>query len=188
MSLSNDELQQVIDRVLAGDREAFLEIVRSHGLMLRSYLASQLYYIDEVDDLAQETFIAVYRNLGKFRKGEDFGAWLRGVARNKLYMFYRGRSRRGAAMERFREEVNREVEQEIDGATSGDTSENVERLLGCIARLPERMRRVVRAGLDGVRTSALAEEMETSPAAIYNLNYRAHQLLKECLARDGRTA
>ena len=54
---------------------------------------------------------------------------------------------------------------------------------GCIAQLPERLRRVVRAGLDGERPAELAEEMSTTVGAIYNLHYRANQLLRECLKK-----
>jgi RNA polymerase sigma-70 factor (ECF subfamily) len=57
-------------------------------------------------------------------------------------------------------------------------------LLQCVARLPERMRRVVRAGLEGDKPAALAEELATSVTAIYNLHHRANKLLRECLLKE----
>jgi RNA polymerase sigma-70 factor (ECF subfamily) len=57
-------------------------------------------------------------------------------------------------------------------------------LLRCIARLPEKLRRVVRAGLDGDKPANLAETLGTSVTAIYNLHYRANRLLRTCLHKE----
>ena len=54
---------------------------------------------------------------------------------------------------------------DLEEAAAGDTSESIEALLRCIARLPERLRRVVRAGLDGDKPADLAEELVTSIGA-----------------------
>src|SRR6478735_8356489 len=94
-----------IAEVLRGNRDAFRRLVEAYGLPLRSYLASQVYRLDDVDDLAQEVFIAAYRNLHKFRVGDDFAAWLRGIARNEVLMYFRSTARREAALGRFRAEV-----------------------------------------------------------------------------------
>src|SRR4051794_41896095 len=88
------ELSAVIDDVLRGDRDAFRKILRGYGLSLRSYIATQVHHMEDIDDLAQEVFFVAYRSLGEFRRGEDFGAWLRGIARNKVYDHFRSTSRR----------------------------------------------------------------------------------------------
>jgi RNA polymerase sigma-70 factor (ECF subfamily) len=41
----------------------------------------------------------------------------------------------------------------------------------------------VRAGLDGDRPAELAKALATTVGAIYNLHYKANQLLRECLQR-----
>src|SRR4030081_916121 len=95
------ELDAVIDEVIRGNRDAFRKILHAYGLSLRSYIATYIHALDDIDDLAQEVFIVAYRNLADFRRGDDFGAWLRGVARNKLYHHFRNASRRNKALERF---------------------------------------------------------------------------------------
>jgi RNA polymerase sigma-70 factor, ECF subfamily len=181
--LQPSEIEAVLDRVSRGDRDAYGQIVRSYSLPLRSYLAAQVYHLDDVDDLAQEVFIAAYRNLSTFRRGEDFGAWLRGIARNKLHVYIRSSARRDRALRQFREDVLTLVGPDLDRAAASDTSGAIEALLRCIAQLPEKMRRVVRAGLEGEKSKALAEELLTTVGAIYNLQYRANQLLRDCLQR-----
>ncbi len=175
------ELHPILDEIARGNREAFRWIVRGWGLPIRSYLASQIHHLDEVDDLAQEVFVAAFRNLGSFRRDEDFGAWLRGIARNKARDYFRSIARRESALERFRAEIRDCVELDLRSITAADRSDLIERLLQCIARLPEKLRRVVHAGLDDDKPAALAEEFATTVGAIYQLHYRANQLLRQCV-------
>jgi RNA polymerase sigma-70 factor, ECF subfamily len=177
------EIEAIIDEVLRGDKDAFRKIIRSFTLFVRSYIAAHVHHLDVVDDLAQDVFFAAFRNLRDFRRGDEFGAWLRGIARNKVYEHFRSSSRRSKAMERFHEEVARLTEAKLETAVSGDRSESIEVLLHCIGRLPERMRRVVHAGLDGDKPVDLANELHTTVGAVYSLHYRANQLLRECMRK-----
>ena len=182
--LEPTEVAGVLDEVARGNRDAFRRVVRAYSLPLRSYLASQTHNLDDVDDLAQEVFLAAFRNLSGFRQGDDFGAWLRGIARNKLFEHWRRTARRTRALDAFREEVARAVEADLECAAASDRSEDIEALLRCIAQLPDRLRRVVRGGLDGDKPAALAETLETSVGAVYNLHYRANQLLLTCMQKE----
>jgi RNA polymerase sigma-70 factor, ECF subfamily len=176
--------QAVLEEVMRGNVNAFRGIVRAHSLAIRSYLCSQLYDLDQADDLTQEIFIAAFQSLHKFRRGEDFGKWLRGIARLKLQMYFRTSSRRQGALARFREEVAGIIEVDLEQAASADRSPDIETLLRCVGRLPERLRQVVHAGLDGVKPAMLAESMSISVGAVYNLHYRANQLLRRCMREE----
>jgi RNA polymerase sigma-70 factor (ECF subfamily) len=182
--LTSADIDVVREQVDRGNRDAFRLIVRAFSLPLRGFIASQVHHPNDVDDIAQEVFLAAYRQLGTFRAGEDFGAWLRGIARNKLLDYFRSTARRDRALGRFREEVARVVQDDLEGAAADDRSESIEALLRCIARLPEKLRRVVRAGLDGDKSADLAEEFVTSVGAVYNLHYRANQLLRDCVRKE----
>jgi RNA polymerase sigma-70 factor (ECF subfamily) len=184
MNADETDLNTLLDRIGRGETDLYLQVVRRFELMLRGYLAGQLYNLAEADDLAQEVFIAAWRDLAGFRRGEDFGAWLRGIARNRLLAHFRTQQRRANAVERFQAEVARIAEQELDAAARNDESGRFDRLLHCISRLPEKLRRIVHAGLDGARPAALAEELQTTVPAIYQLHYRANQLLRECMTKE----
>ena len=184
MNADETDLNTLLDRIGRGETDLYLQVVRRFELMLRGYLAGQLYNLAEADDLAQEVFIAAWRDLAGFRRGEDFGAWLRGIARHRLLTHFRSQQRRANAVERFQAEVARIAEQELDTAAQNDESGRFDRLLHCISRLPEKLRRVVHAGLDGARPAALAGELRTTVPAIYQLHYRANQLLRECMTKE----
>jgi RNA polymerase sigma-70 factor (ECF subfamily) len=109
---------------------------------------------------------------------------LRGIARHKLLTYFRSATRRNHALHRFREEVARLVERDLERIAAAERTERMERLLRCIAQLPDRLRRVVRAGLSGHRSAELAKELSTTVGAVYTLHYRANQLLRECLQQE----
>lgn len=182
--IESASLQALLDRILRGERDLFLHVVRRHELMLRSYLASQLYDLSEVDDLAQETFIAAFKDLRSFRQGEDFGAWLRGIARHRLLTHFRSLQRRESATRRFQAEVTRVAREDLENAARQHQGDHLARLLHCISKLPDKLRRVVHAGLEGLKPSSLAGELGTTVPAIYQLHYRANQLLRECMSKE----
>ncbi len=83
MNLTDHDL---IARVLADDdRHAFGELVRRHQSAVRGFLRRLTGGRHSLaDDLAQETFIAAYRDLGRFRGGSAFSSWLFGIAYNQF--------------------------------------------------------------------------------------------------------
>ena len=176
----------LVQRILRGERDLFLHLVQEHERMLRSFLASQLYNLTEVDDLAQETFVAAFRDLAAFRSDNDFGSWLRGIARNRLLTHFRAVQRRDSAVRRFQEEVSRIVAEDLEDVVRHrtDTEDQMARLLGCVSRLPEKLRRIVHAGLEGLKAGVLAEELGTTVPAVYQLHYRANRLLRACLEKE----
>jgi RNA polymerase sigma-70 factor (ECF subfamily) len=177
------EVEAVLNEVARGRTETFGRVVRAYALPLRSFLSSQVHHMADVDDLAQEVFLAALKSLPKFRPGDDFGAWLRGIARNKLLVYFRTQSRRLQALQRFRDEVSAVIEADLERSAAADRAETIEQLLRCVGQLPERLRKVVRAGLDGDTPAELARELSTSVGVIYNMHYRANQLLRDCLRK-----
>jgi len=74
----------LVARVLTGeDRHAFAELTRRHQSAVRSLLR-RLTRNDHAlaDDLAQDTFIQVYRNLRQFRGDARFATWIYRIAYN----------------------------------------------------------------------------------------------------------
>ena len=82
MELSDD---QIIERTLAGETDAFSLIVRRwerpiYGLSLR-----MLGRDEDARDVCQETFLAAFRNLRKFRGEAKFSSWLYRIALNACH-------------------------------------------------------------------------------------------------------
>jgi RNA polymerase sigma-70 factor (ECF subfamily) len=76
--------EQLIARVVVqDDRYAFSELVRRHQSGVRATLRRLTAGNHALaDDLAQETFLAAYRNLRSFRQEARFSTWLYRIATN----------------------------------------------------------------------------------------------------------
>lgn len=83
MNSPDDEDILCIQRVLAGDREAFSSIVSRYERRLRSYCRSRLPEA-EVDDTVQDILVRAFRGLGGFRLGSSFSPWLFTIAFNVI--------------------------------------------------------------------------------------------------------
>lgn len=176
-----DQIERIISAVRRGETDKFRLLVREYGMIVRAYLAARLSHQDDADDLAQEVFLIAFDKLDACDP-RRFQAWLLGIAKNQLRNHWRARSRREDALSRFREEVSEIVEGDLETAAQSFTPARIERLLHCIALLPDRLRRIVRGGLDGICSETMAAELGIKPNALYQARFRAHAALRKCMS------
>src|ERR687883_210628 len=75
--------EQIVERALAGDGEAFGEIVRRWERRIFALAYGILGRDEDARDVAQETFIAAFRNLSGFRGEAKVSSWLHRIAVNQ---------------------------------------------------------------------------------------------------------
>src|SRR5713101_990333 len=73
----------LIARILAGEKEAFHELIRPYERMVYLTLFSIVKNETEAEDAAQETVINAYRHLASFRGEAKFSTWLTTIAINE---------------------------------------------------------------------------------------------------------
>jgi RNA polymerase sigma-70 factor (ECF subfamily) len=85
--------QQLVDRVRAGDKNAFNFLVLRYQNRVAALVARFVKDQQEVEDVSQEAFIKAYRALHLFRGDSAFYTWLYRIAVNtaKNYLVSRGR-------------------------------------------------------------------------------------------------
>ena len=183
MTMDDKEVGDVIDMVLRGNSREFVRLVREFGLPVRSFIHARVRNAADAEDLAQETFIAAFRGLAKFEIGLSFEAWLIGIARHRVLGHFRASDRRHRANERFREECLAKIETELNDIERETGEESLKRLMDCVEKLPERMRQVIRARLRGEDGSMAAKLLNTTRGAIYMIQLRANDQLRDCMTR-----
>ncbi|NTW00754.1 MAG: sigma-70 family RNA polymerase sigma factor [Oscillochloris sp.] len=92
--MSNEE-QRLIEFAQQGDVDAFNQLVRLYESRVYNLCYRMLGDSDAAADVAQDTFISAYRNIGRFRGGM-FRSWLLRIATNACYDALRARKRRPA--------------------------------------------------------------------------------------------
>lgn len=76
----NDDAELVAES-LAGNRDAFREIVERHQSLICSLAYSATGSLSQSEDIAQETFIAAWKDLAALREPAKLRAWLRSIVR-----------------------------------------------------------------------------------------------------------
>ena len=88
-----NEEADLVSEAIAGDDKAFEELVRRHkGAVLRTAARFARNH-EELEDLGQETFLRVYRDLRSFRGDAPFGHWLARITVHVCYDALRKRRR-----------------------------------------------------------------------------------------------
>jgi RNA polymerase sigma-70 factor (ECF subfamily) len=70
----------IVDAVLAGDRDAFRQLVDRESASVVRASHRILGDLHEAEDIAQEAFVTAYRSLASWRGDGPFGAWLTRIA------------------------------------------------------------------------------------------------------------
>jgi RNA polymerase sigma-70 factor (ECF subfamily) len=82
MEISDD---QIIERTLAGETDAFGLLVRRWERPIYGISLRMLGRDEDARDVCQETFLAAFRNLRKFRGDAKFSSWLYRIALNACH-------------------------------------------------------------------------------------------------------
>jgi RNA polymerase sigma-70 factor, ECF subfamily len=180
-------MKDILQKVLGGDRDAYRAIVKEYGPVVRACLAGHLSSPDVVEDLAQETFIAAYEHLGEFDLEQDFGPWVKGIARNKMLMHLRRAYMHGEAIEKLKAKAAERAFEDVARLQSRDDGRAVDALRRCFEKLPQRLVGVLRARyFERESVTAIAGRHRTTVSAISSLLFRGRKELQGCMGRSAQ--
>ena len=84
---------ELVARVAAGDEDAFAEIYELYSPRVFGFCLKRVGDRAEAEDLAQETFVQLYRSLGSFEGRSSLLTWTFGIAHNVCFRYFRHCSR-----------------------------------------------------------------------------------------------
>jgi len=84
MSVTANNDAELVSGSLAGNRDAFGQIVARYQSLVCSLAFSATGSLSQSEDLAQETFVTAWKQLAGLREPEKLRAWLCGIARNLI--------------------------------------------------------------------------------------------------------
>jgi len=129
-----------------------------------------------VEDVMQETFVAIWRKPHGYRGSGEVAAWVWGIAIRKLIDRLRNQPPALLSLAVEREAEPSAEEQVLLGVQYGD-------LAGAIERLSPELRAVVQATvLDGLTTREAARLLGIPPGTVKTRMMRARAQLREALA------
>jgi RNA polymerase sigma-70 factor (ECF subfamily) len=135
----------LIARAVAGDSEAFSELVRRYQNMAYHVAFRILGNTDDAEDATQDAFLSAYRALKRFRHG-SFRAWLMRIVTNACYDSLRRARHRAAASLDSGEDAERQeclVDPGASPEAMAERQDQSRQVQHALAALPPRQRVVV---------------------------------------------
>lgn len=170
----------LLKRAQEGDEDAYERCLIDLAAVLRAYVRSNAGDVPWVDDVVQESLIAIHRARHTYDPSRSFGAWFYAIARNRLIDAVRHSSRRQArevAMERL-----------PDPPTIEGQSADPGPIAAAIAQLPPRQRLVITAmKIHGDSTRDVAARTGMSESAVKVTAHRGYKMLRRLLNRSGQS-
>jgi RNA polymerase sigma-70 factor, ECF subfamily len=174
------EADRIVRQVLAGDTQAFAELVRLYQESVWRIAAALLRDRDATENLVQQVFVDAYFHLDQYAPGTDFGAWVRTVARNRLRKELRTAAREDRRLETYRRRLAERLRAESVGRDDSDAY--VAALRGCREALPPRDAALVRMRYEkGLSFEAIAARQGQTPEAVQRMISRIRFRLRDCI-------
>ncbi|MDA3960258.1 MAG: sigma-70 family RNA polymerase sigma factor [Planctomycetota bacterium] len=179
--MSNIPLEHLAATAAEGDLPAAEALIAT----LHSHLVAFLHLLgvpeSDIDDLAQNVTIKMYRSLPRYDAAQPFLPWLRTIARREVANHWRGLSRRERRVLEFRSRC-----EQLLRSREADPASNHDALQRCIAALKQRQRAIVEAHYYQGHTSAtIASHLGMSAVAVRKALMTVRDALRRCLEAAG---
>lgn len=177
----------VLERVLAGDEDAFSLLVKRYEPKLRVYVGQIVPSDEEARDLVQEAFIRVWRHLDQYDPTYRFSTWLFRIAHNLAIDHLRRRRQPTISLDLGEDEEGDELRLDPVDSRRGPLADLANRELAEamareIERLPESYRElVILRHFVGLAYTEIADYKELPLGTVKNKLFRAHSVLREAL-------
>jgi RNA polymerase sigma-70 factor (ECF subfamily) len=173
--------EALMQRAGRGCRECFVVLVRRHQAKLVNFFA-RLGDSNHAEDLAQETFVRLYRYRKRYRPTARFTTFLYVLARRARVDHVRRQARRRDVLDGFA------AEREVSASVRDSAADLAGRAQEALATLSEEMRSVVVLSIfQGLKYREIAEVLGIPVGTVKTRVFHAMRKLREVLA-DGRTA
>jgi RNA polymerase sigma-70 factor (ECF subfamily) len=176
---------RLMSRVSAGDMAAFEALVERHQTLVAGTVGRMLGHNSDVEDVAQQVFVRVWKSAGRYVPRAKFTTWLLKITRNLVFNELRRRKRH--PMTSLQNEPDGDEMQLKDERATGPDAALLETELqgaieSAIAALPETQRMaVVLRRYEELSYEEIAEVLDQSVPAVKSLLFRARTELRERL-------
>ena len=182
--------KELIRQAKSGNLKAYEEII---GLYEKKVFSTIYYMVkndNEVEDIAQEVFIKIYKNLGNFKEESSLYTWIYRITVNVCIDEFKKRKKVVYLDEKI-DTKDGEVELQLsdDSKSPTDIAEDndlKDKLEKCIKKLPESQRMmIILRDIKSFTYMEIAEIMKMNLGTVKSKINRARASLKELLEEDG---
>lgn len=180
---ANHEEEAIVARVLAGDTEAFAELIDRYKVAVYNLCARMLHDQTEAEDAAQEVFVRAYTQLHSYTPGRRFSTWILSIASHYCIDLLR-RRKPSVDLDSIAFWKQSDQPEPEERALSTETRDEVRDLL---TKLPDKYRGVtVLRYWQDLSYEEIAASTGLSVATVKTRLFRARELLAKELEKQRR--
>jgi len=179
-----------MERLIAGHDAALNELMERHATPVFHFLCRMLNHEDDANDLAQETFVRVFRARATFRPTEKFSGWLFTIAANLARNQIRWRTRHpNVSLDAETGTTELSLAGTLPSAESAPhdqlmIAERSAAVRAAVNQLPIDLREaIVLCEWEELSMAEAARILNATPKAVESRCYRARQILRERLKK-----
>lgn len=171
-----DDLE-LIERVAAGDKQAFSEIMKRYRFKALNFAFRYLGDFDDAEDITQDCFVKIYFNSARFDKSQPFAPWFYRILVNCCRDRLRQKARFANFLERFKLSS-----QTDDVSLSYNQGEYVGLVEKALLKLSPSKREIIALRFNrDLSYQEIAEALGISEGTVMSRLYRAKKELKKIL-------
>lgn len=174
----NLEDYELIKKVLDGDNDAFSELVTRYKNLVYSVILRMINDYEEANDISQEVFIKVYKNLDRYQPEYKFSTWIMRITTNYVIDCMRKKKQETVNIE--------DVEYDLKSSSNPEREfiekEQSEIFAKAIGQLPEMYKMpIVLYHIKRFSYQEIADMLNIPLSKVKNRIFRGRRLLKEIL-------
>lgn len=180
------EDQALVEAAKDGDNEAFGKLVERHQRRIYALAFGILRNRDDAWDVAQESFVKAFKNLGTFEGGSAFYTWIYRIAYNLSLDVLRAKNRREAVDFESTPRIERALADAAphapDPAAAADRSE-LQKVIGqAMSQLSDKHRAIIiLREVEGLSYTEMAEVLKISKGTVMSRLFHARKNLQALL-------
>jgi len=169
---------EIIQACLDGDRDCFSELVSRYKNLVYSIILRMVIDKEEANDLAQEVFIKIYKNLNKYHSDFKFSTWIMRITTNHVIDYRRKKKQQTIPIE----DIELVVSEDASPEARYIEKENLEVLKKVVESLPDMYKvPIVLYHQQGLSYQEIAAVVEEPLSKVKNRIFRGRKMLKDGL-------
>lgn len=159
--------------------EAFEELLNQYKERLYWHIRTMLKSHEDTDDVLQNVFIKIYKNINKFKGNSKLYSWMYRIATNESITFLNKRAKR---LQISDEELQTKMINDLKSDVYFEGSEIQLKLQKAIAQLPQKQQQVFNMKyFQDLKYKEMSEILETSVGALKASYHHATKKIEEFL-------
>lgn len=172
---------ELVQQAIKGNEAAFAELLSRYKNLVYSVVLRMINDTEQANDLAQEVFIKMYKNLDKYQPEYKFSTWLIRITTNHVIDFRRKKKQETISID----DMVTELPSHDTPETSFLKKEGSKTIVNALESLPQMYKiPIVLYHQQGLSYQEIADILGEPLSKIKNRIFRGRKMLKEFLSQQ----